>query len=100
VKRKVAGKNRKWSNIRDRHLKNPDFAREYLLAAVEEGLDLQVAIGNVIRTVGSTRYSKWLKGADRPNLLRTIRKGANPTVKTLAKLLEPLNLELSVVAKG
>jgi hypothetical protein len=36
-------------------LKNPEFAREYLLAAMEEGVSLQLALGKIIRVMGIWR---------------------------------------------
>jgi DNA-binding phage protein len=95
-----SGNLKPWNETLDRHLKDPKFAREYLLAAVEEGLDIQVALEDVIRAVGVNRYSQWVKRIDRPNILRAIRKGANPTIKTLARLLEPLGLQLSLATKA
>jgi DNA-binding phage protein len=85
-----------WSKIREKELRDPDFAREYLLAAVEEGLDLNVALGDVVRAVGTRKYARWLKGIDQPNVLRALRKGSNPTIKTIEKILAPLRLRLSV----
>ena len=33
-------------------LRDPAFAREFLLAAIDEGVDLQLALGKVIRAMG------------------------------------------------
>jgi len=95
-RRKPKGHTKPWRESLDRQLKDPDFAREYLLAAVAEGLDLQVALADVVRAVGTTRYSEWVDGLDRPNVLRAVRAGSNPTLGTVKKLLGPLRLRLSV----
>ncbi|HLG18270.1 MAG TPA: hypothetical protein VI895_00465 [Bdellovibrionota bacterium] len=98
AKRKNGGRIEPWSKIRDKELRNPDFAREYLLAAMEEGLELKVALGDVIRAVGTRKYARWLKGIDQPNLVRAVREGSNPTVKTVERILAPLKLRLSLHA--
>jgi DNA-binding phage protein len=94
--RKPKGRAKPFREYLDRHLEDPEYAREYLLAAVEEGLDIQIALADVLRAVGATRYQQWVKGVDRPNLLRAVRKGSNPTLRTIEKLLRPLRLRLSV----
>jgi DNA-binding phage protein len=92
------GKNRiPFRETFDEFLQDPDYAREYILAAIEDGDDLHVALADVVRAVGATRYATWAKEIQRPNLLRSIRKGANPTLKTIDRLLAPLGLRLAVV---
>jgi DNA-binding phage protein len=86
-----------WRERFNERLQNPDYAREYILAAIEDGDDLHAALADVVRAVGATRYSTWAKEIHRPNLLRAIRKGANPTLKTIDRLLAPLGLRLAVV---
>jgi DNA-binding phage protein len=78
-------------------LKDPTYAREYLLAAMEDRADLRAALADVVRAAGATRYARWAKSIERPNILRVIRKGSNPTMKTIERLLEPLGLRLAVV---
>jgi hypothetical protein len=38
-------------------LRDPSFAREFLLAAIDEGVDIQVALGKVIRAMGVKEFA-------------------------------------------
>jgi hypothetical protein len=37
-------------------LQNPEFAREFLMAAIEDGVSVQVALGKVIRAIGEKKF--------------------------------------------
>ncbi len=78
-------------------LRNPKYAEAYLRGAVEEGLDLEVALKDVITAIGVARFSRQVDGVDRPNVYKFVGKGRNPTLKTVRKLLEPFGLALGVV---
>lgn len=78
-------------------LRDPKYAEAYLLGAIEEGLDLEVALKDIISAIGVTRYARQIEGMERPNVYKFIGKGRNPTLKTIRKLLEPLRLTLGVV---
>ncbi len=78
-------------------LRDPAFAAEFLIASIEEGLDLQVAIRQLIKAMGTTKYAKLVKELERPNILRAVRENSNPRVDTLSKLLAPFGLRLGVV---
>ena len=91
----MARRSRDWNEGLARDLQDPEFAREFLLAAIEEGISLQQALGKVIRTIGVKEFS--LKtGIASPNLLRAIHPRYNPTQETLNRLLKPLGLTLSL----
>lgn len=76
-------------------LRDATFAREFLLAAIDEGVDLQVALGKVIRAMGVTEFAAKVQMAG-PNVLRAINPRHNPTLATLGRLLKPFGLRLSL----
>jgi DNA-binding phage protein len=84
-----------WNEGLARDLQDPAFAREFLLAAIEEGVSLHQSLGKVIRAIGVKEFS--LKtGIASPNLLRAIHPRSNPTQETLNRLLKPLGLKISL----
>jgi len=76
-------------------LRDPHFAREFLLAAIEDGVPIQVALGKVIRAIGIKEFSAKISVAS-PNILRAINPRHNPTQATLNRLLKPFKLKLSL----
>lgn len=85
-----------WNEGLAKDLRSPAFAREFLMAAIEEGVPLQVALGKVIRAYGVQEFAE-RTGIAGPNLVRILRAGYNPTQETLNLLLEPFGLRLGVV---
>ena len=71
------------------------FAREFLLASIDEGVDLQLALGKVIRAMGVKEFAAKVHMAS-PNVLRAINPRHNPTQDTLNRLLKPFKLRLSL----
>lgn len=91
----MARRSKDWNEGLAEDLKNPAFAREFLLAAIEEGIALNQALGKVIRAIGVKEFS--LKtGMASPNLLRAIHPRHNPTQETINRLLKPFGLRLSL----
>lgn len=84
-----------WTAGLAKDLRNPVVAREYILAAIGEGLPLQVALADTIRSSGVKEFAEKI-GMPAPNLHRALRPGANPTLSTLNRLLAPFKLELTV----
>ncbi len=76
-------------------LRNREFAREFLLAAVEEGISLQHALGKVVRAMGVKEFAAKV-GMESPNVLRAINPRHNPTQATTNRLLKPFALRLSL----
>ena len=76
-------------------LRDPAFAREFLLASIDEGVSLQVALGTVIRAMGVKEYAAKVR-MESPNVLRAINPRHNPTQDTLNRLLRPFRLRLSL----
>jgi DNA-binding phage protein len=76
-------------------LRDAAFAREFLLASIDEGVDLQLALGKVIRAMGVKEFAAKVRMAS-PNVLRAINPRHNPTQDTLNRLLKPFRLRLSL----
>jgi len=91
----MARRSRDWNIGLAQDLRDPDFAREFLLASVEEGVSIQVALGKVIRAIGIKEFSARVRIAS-PNILRAINARHNPTQETLNRLLKPFKLKLSL----
>jgi DNA-binding phage protein len=91
----MAKRSRDWNEGLARDLQNPAFAREFLVAAIQEGIPLQQALGKVIRAAGVKEFAA-RAGVASPNVLRAINPRHNPTQETLNRLLRPLGLRLSL----
>lgn len=91
----MARRSRDWNEGLAEDLKDPAFAREFLAAAVEDGIPLQHALGKVIRATGVKEFADRV---DMPssNLLRAIHPRHNPTQETLEKLLKPFGLRIGL----
>jgi probable addiction module antidote protein len=94
-KRNMARCTKDWNKGLAEDLRNPEFAREFLLAAIEEGIPLQHAIGKVVRATGVKEFGAKV-GMESPNLLRAIHPRHNPTQATINRILSPLGLKLSL----
>ena len=91
----MARRSRDWNEGLAQDLQDPAFAREFLLAAIEEGVPLQQALGKVIRAMGVREFASRIRMAS-PNLLRAIHPRHNLTQATLNRLLKPFGLRLSL----
>ena len=91
----MARRSRDWNYGLARDLQNREFAREFLLAAIDEGVPLQAALSKVVRATGVKEFAAKV-GMASPNVLRAIDRRHNPTQQTLNRLLRPFNLRLSL----
>jgi DNA-binding phage protein len=91
----MARRSENWNVGLARDLEDPAFARAFLLAAVNEGVPVQVALGKVIRAMGVKEFAERVRMAS-PNVLRAINPRHNPTQDTLNRLLRPFKLRLTV----
>ena len=91
----MAKRSKDWNIGLAQDLRNPEFAREFLLAAIEDGVSVQVALGKVIRAIGVKEFAEKITVAS-PNILRAINPRHNPTQETLNRLLKPFKLKLSL----
>jgi len=93
----MARRSEDWNIDLAKRLRNPAFARAFLLAAIDEGFTIQQALGKVIRAIGVTEFAAQARMA-RSNVQRAIRPQHNPTQETLNRLLAPFRLRLSLTA--
>jgi DNA-binding phage protein len=84
-----------WDQGLAEDLRDQEFAREFIIASIEEGMTLQDTLGKVIRCYGVKEFAK-ISGLAESNILRTIDSSHNPTQKTLSELLRPFGLRISV----
>jgi DNA-binding phage protein len=84
-----------WNEGLAEDLQDPEFARQFLTAAVDDGVPLKVALAKVIRAMGVKEFSE-LVGIPSPNVLRAIGPRHNPTQETLERLLEPFGLRIGL----
>jgi probable addiction module antidote protein len=95
----MARRTKDWNEGLAQDLKDPEFAREFLLAAVAEGVSLQHALGKAIRAMGVKEFAAKI-GMESPNLLRAINPRHNPTQATINRLLSPFGLKLTLAPIG
>ncbi len=97
----MARRSRDWNEGLAEDLKDKAFAREFLTAAVEDGVPLQQALAKVVRATGVKEFAARI---DMPssNLLRAIHPNHNPTQETLERLLKPFGLRigLALIRRG
>jgi DNA-binding phage protein len=91
----MARRHEDWNVGLAENLRDPEFARKFLLGAIDEEVPLQVALGKVVRAMGVKEFAAKV-GMASPNLLRTINPRHNPTQDTLNRLLKPFRLKLSL----
>jgi DNA-binding phage protein len=91
----MARRSRDWNEGLAEDLRDPGFAREFLLAAIDEGVPLQLALGKVIRAMGVKEFAAKVRMAS-SNVVRATNPRHNPTQDTLNRLLKPFRLKLSL----
>ena len=91
----MARRSKDWNRGLAEDLRNTRFAREFLLAAIDDGVSVQRALGKVVRAMGVREFAAKVSMAD-SNLLRVINPRHNPTQETLNRLLRPFRLRLSL----
>src|SRR3989337_2503121 len=91
----MARRHEDWNVGLAEDLRDREFAREFLLGAIDEGVPLQGALAKVIRAMGVKEFAASV-GMATPNLLGTLNPRHNPTQDTLNRLLKPFRLKLSL----
>jgi probable addiction module antidote protein len=95
----MARRSKDWNEGLAKDLQDAVFAREFLMASIEDGVSVQDALGKVIRAIGVKEFAKKVKMAS-PNVLRAINPKHNPTQDTLNRLLRAFGLALTVAVIG
>jgi DNA-binding phage protein len=91
----MARRSNDWNRGLAEDLRDRQFAREFLLAAIDDGIPVQRALGKVVRAMGVKEFAG-IVGMAGPNVLRAIDPRHNPTHETLDRLLRPFRLRLSL----
>jgi len=87
-------RSRDWNERLAKDLRNTEFAREFVMALLDEGLTLQEALGKTIRTFGIKEFAKRARMSS-SNVSRAIRPSHNPSQRILERLLKPFGLQLT-----
>lgn len=88
-----------WNEGLAKDLRNKEFARAFILAAIEDGLNVQEILAKVIRAYGVKEFAKKVN-LPSSNLSRAINPDSNPTYETLNKLLKPFGLQVGIKPLG
>lgn len=74
----MARRSENWNVGLAKDLRDAAFAREFVLASIDEGVDLQLALGKVIRAMGVKEFAAKVHMTG-PNALRAINPRHNPS---------------------
>lgn len=91
----MAKRSKDWNEGLAEDLQDAEFARQFLTAAVEDGVPLKIALGKVIRAAGVKEFAERV-GMPAPNVVRAIHPKHNPTEETLERLLKPFGLRIGL----
>jgi probable addiction module antidote protein len=91
----MARRSKDWNEGLAEDLRDAEFARQFLTAAVEDGVPLKMALAKVIRAQGVKEFAERV-GIPSPNVLRAINPKHNPTQETLERLLKPFGLRIGL----
>lgn len=89
------GRVKDWNESLSLRLKNPEFAREFIIASLDESISLKEVLAKVIRAYGVNEFAE---EANMPssNVIRAISPDSNITYSTLSKMLSVFSLEVGV----
>jgi probable addiction module antidote protein len=91
----MARRSKDWNEGLAEDLQDAGFVRQFLTAAVEDGVPLKMALAKVIRARGIKEFAETV-GMPSPNVLRAIHPKHNPTQETLERLLKPFGLRIGL----
>lgn len=93
-------KGTKFQEDLNRKLVNPEFAADFLAAAIEEDDEdfLSEALAKVVKVHGASKISEET-GIARQAIYKMLSSDGNPSFKNVHKLLEAVGLELTVRPK-
>jgi len=91
----MARRSKDWNQGLAEDLQDAAFARQFLTAAVEDGVPLKMALAKVIRARGIKEFAETV-GMPSPNVVRAIHPKHNPTQETLERLLKPFGLRIGL----
>lgn len=93
-------KGSKVQDLLEQDLLNPDFAAEYLAAALEENDEkfLTQALAQLVRIHGSSRVAEET-GIARQALYKMFSSEGNPSYKNISKILDVMGMEFTIQPK-
>jgi probable addiction module antidote protein len=93
-------KGTKFQTVLAKKLIDPDFAADFLAAAIEEGDEefLSEALAKVVKAHGATKVAEE-SGIARQALYKMLSGQGNPSFKNIYKLLEAVGLELTIKSR-
>ena len=91
----MARRSKEYDQKKAAHLEDPFLVRAHLIGAVDAGVPLKEALGELIRTMGVKEFAEKV-GMPSPNVLRAIDPKHNPTQDTLERLLKPFGLRVGL----
>ena len=91
----MARRTQDWNKGLANDFKDSTFVREFINAALDEGIPIQEVLHKLVDVVGLKETSKTTKMPS-PNILRALNPKHNPTLETLNRILRPFGLNLSV----
>ncbi len=80
-------------------LKDPEFAKGFVHACLEEGIPLKVAVGKVVKAQGYSAVARRIHMAV-PNVIRAAQPKSNPTLETFEKLMAGVGLKFAADSIG
>jgi probable addiction module antidote protein len=87
-----------FDEVFSKDLRDPEFVREYLEAALEED-DMKsflVALQNVIRATQEAKITTEISTIEQANFYKSFSESGNPQIATVDRILRQLGLRLSV----
>lgn len=91
----MAQRTQDWNKGLVHDFKDSTFVKEFINAALDEGVPIQDVLRKLVDVVGLKETSKKTKMPS-PNILRALNPKHNPTLDTLNRILRPFGLKLSV----
>ncbi len=89
------GQVKDWNETLSSRLRNPEFAREFIIASLDESIALKEILAKVIRAYGVNEFAE---KAHLPSydVVCAISPDSNITYSTLSKMLSVFGLEIGV----
>jgi probable addiction module antidote protein len=82
------------------YIETAQDANGYLNASLDLGINEWLkALGDIAKSQGMSEFAKQT-GLNRENLYKSLQEGGNPTIKTIEKILDVLDMKIQLVPKN
>ena len=95
-----SSRGKRFLDVARAELKDSEYACKFILASMDEGVELRTALNEVAKAVGWSYFARWIRKMERPNIIQALGLNGNPTLKTINKLLAPMSLRVGAVSIG